>query len=107
MLTGWFADYPDPVDFINILLDGANIPSQNNVNLALMDVPKFNDRMRQAARLTGRRGTRLSASSTWTSCGTSPWARCTTAPSASSSHRVGCYVYQPSGRMDLAAACLE
>ena len=32
VLNGWFADYPDPVDFINILLDGRNITSQNNVN---------------------------------------------------------------------------
>ena len=36
VLIGWIADYPDPVDFINILLDGNNIAPQNNNNLALM-----------------------------------------------------------------------
>ena len=40
MLIGWFADYPDPVDFINILLDGRNILSQNNVNVALHGRPE-------------------------------------------------------------------
>ena len=32
---GWIADYPDPVDFINILFDGKNIHPQNNNNVAL------------------------------------------------------------------------
>src|SRR4051812_35899857 len=48
-MTGWIADYPDPVDFINILLEGSNIHPQNNVNLALMDIPSFNERMQKAA----------------------------------------------------------
>ena len=30
---GWFADYPDPYDFINILLDGRTIGPKNNINL--------------------------------------------------------------------------
>ncbi|HEY7605031.1 MAG TPA: ABC transporter substrate-binding protein, partial [Gaiellaceae bacterium] len=53
VLNGWFADYPDPVDFINTLLDGNNIHAQNNVNVPLMDVPKFNTAMRAASQLSG------------------------------------------------------
>ena len=29
MSIGWFADYPDPYDFINILLDGRTIAAKN------------------------------------------------------------------------------
>ena len=50
VLNGWFADYPDPVDFINILLDGRNITSQNNVNVPLMNVAAYDERMEQAER---------------------------------------------------------
>ena len=33
-LQAWGADYPDPVDFIDILLDGRNIQAENNNNNA-------------------------------------------------------------------------
>jgi ABC-type transport system substrate-binding protein len=50
---GWFADYPDPYDFINILLDGRTIVAKNNINTAYFDVPAYNRKMDAAARLTG------------------------------------------------------
>ena len=50
---GWFADYPDPYDFINILLDGRTIAAKNNINLSYFDVPAYQKRMDAAARLTG------------------------------------------------------
>jgi ABC-type transport system substrate-binding protein len=52
-LIGWIADYPDPYDFINILLDGTRISESNNVNTAYFDDPKYNAKMHAAARLSG------------------------------------------------------
>ena len=34
-LIGWLADYPDPFDFINVLMDGDNIQESNNYELRL------------------------------------------------------------------------
>lgn len=50
---GWFADYPDPYDFINILLDGRTIGPRNNINTAYFNVSAYNRKMDAAARLTG------------------------------------------------------
>ena len=52
-LIGWFADYPDPYDFINILLYGKHIAKANNVNTAYFNDPVFNRRMEQAQLTTG------------------------------------------------------
>ena len=52
-LIGWFADYPDPYDFINILLSGKTIAKANNINTAYFNDPVFNKRMDQASRLLG------------------------------------------------------
>ena len=38
-LIGWLADYPDPFDFINVLLDGDNIQEANNNELRLPEQP--------------------------------------------------------------------
>ncbi len=53
VLGGWFADYADPYDFIDILLNGANIHESNNNNLAYLNVPALNKRMAEANALTG------------------------------------------------------
>lgn len=50
---GWFADYPDPYDFINILLDGRTIAAKNNINTSYFNVPAYQRKMDAAARLTG------------------------------------------------------
>ena len=50
---GWFADYPDPYDFINILLDGRTIGPKNNINTAYFNKPAYNRKMDAAARLAG------------------------------------------------------
>ena len=52
-LIGWFADYPDPYDFINVLLSGKTIAKENNVNTAYFNDPVFNRRMERAALTTG------------------------------------------------------
>jgi ABC-type transport system substrate-binding protein len=52
-LIGWLADYPDPFDFINVLMDGNNIQESNNSNYAYLNVAKYNKAMNDAARLSG------------------------------------------------------
>lgn len=50
---GWVADYPDPFDFINVLLDGGNIQESNNSNYAYFDDARFNKQMNDFAKLSG------------------------------------------------------
>jgi len=52
-LVGWNQDYPDPYDFLNILLDGNNIHADNNNNLAYFNNGKVNKLLEAANRLTG------------------------------------------------------
>jgi len=54
LAIGWQADYPDPSNFINVLLDGRNIPDQGSSNnAALFNSPKFDKLMDAAAKLSG------------------------------------------------------
>jgi ABC-type transport system substrate-binding protein len=50
---GWCSDYPDPYDWINILLYGKSIQAENNVNYSYFNDPKWNNKMEKAARLVG------------------------------------------------------
>src|SRR5215213_7362254 len=50
---GWCQDYPDPYDFINILLYGGFIQPENNVNYSYFNEKKWNKRMEAASRLVG------------------------------------------------------
>jgi peptide/nickel transport system substrate-binding protein len=52
---GWCSDYPDPYDWINILLYGKSIQAENNVNYSYFNDAKWNRKMEQAARLVGPR----------------------------------------------------
>ena len=52
-MIAWFADYPDPYDFINVLLDGNNIQQSNNSNYSYLNNPAYNKRMNDAAKLSG------------------------------------------------------
>ena len=73
MSIGWFADYPDPYDFINILLDGRTIAAKNNVNVSYFNVPAYQKKMDAArAARRRRRGTGPTGRSTSTSPATSP-----------------------------------
>ena len=51
--SGWAADYPDPSNFINVLLDGTRIQATNNVNESYFNDPAYNRRMAAAYRLAG------------------------------------------------------
>jgi len=50
---GWVADYADPYDFINVLLDGRNLQASNNNNFSYFNDAKYNQKMAQAALLAG------------------------------------------------------
>jgi peptide/nickel transport system substrate-binding protein len=52
-IESWLADYADPFDFIDILLNGKNIQDANNNNYAYFDDPKFIKKMNAAAALSG------------------------------------------------------
>jgi ABC-type oligopeptide transport system substrate-binding subunit len=50
---GWCSDYPDPYDWLNILLFGGGIQAENNVNYSYMNIPKWNAKMAAAAKTVG------------------------------------------------------
>lgn len=50
---GWCSDYPDPYDWLNILLYGPSIQSDNNVNYSYMNIPKWNAQLARAAKMVG------------------------------------------------------
>jgi peptide/nickel transport system substrate-binding protein len=52
-IAGWNQDYPDPYDFIDVLLNGNNIHATNNNNLAYLNVPALNAKMAAANKLSG------------------------------------------------------
>jgi peptide/nickel transport system substrate-binding protein len=51
--SGWGADYPDPYNFINVLLDGRKIQATQNVNESYFNNPSYNQKMERASRLSG------------------------------------------------------
>lgn len=52
-IAAWCADYSDPFDFINVLLDGRSIRAKNNLNSSYLNDPSLNKAMDSAASLTG------------------------------------------------------
>jgi ABC-type oligopeptide transport system substrate-binding subunit len=53
VFAGWFADYADPYDFLDILLNGKNIHEANNNNLAYFSNASVEKQMAAANALTG------------------------------------------------------
>jgi len=52
-LGGWNQDYPDPYDFLNVLLSGDFIHENNNNNLAYFSDPAINKKLNEANKLSG------------------------------------------------------
>ena len=52
-LVGWNQDYPDPYDFLDVLLNGNNIHADNNNNLAYFNNGRINKLLERANRLVG------------------------------------------------------
>jgi peptide/nickel transport system substrate-binding protein len=109
-LIGWFADYPDPSDFINLLLDGSTIQAANNVNWAYFDDPEYNRKLAAAAKLTGNARYRAyGALDVDIMRNAVPWAPVYNATVREYvSSRVGCYQFHAVwGSLNYAAACLR
>jgi ABC-type oligopeptide transport system substrate-binding subunit len=105
----WGADYADPFDFVNVLLDGTKIQAANNNNYAYFNNPKFNTEMRRASLLTGApRYTAYGNLDVNIMEQAVPWA-----PRANANNRMlvskrfGCFTYSAIYTVDLAAACLK
>lgn len=52
-VIGWQADYADPYDFLNVLLDGRKIRDANNINFSYFNSPLYNRKLDAASRLSG------------------------------------------------------
>lgn len=106
---GWIADYPDPYDFLNILLDGNNIQATNNVNFAYFDEEEWNRKMVEAAKLTGdERYARYGELDVEMARDAAPWAATFVGNNRDFfSKRIGCQVYQPVYGMSLAPLCIR
>ena len=52
VIVGWIADYPDPLDFLD-LFDGTTIRAKNNTDWSYFDSPTYNHKLTAAARLSG------------------------------------------------------
>src|SRR3954451_1204022 len=106
---GWIADYADPYDFINVLLYGGNLHASNNNNVAYFNDPKYNKAMNTAAGLSG--------SGRYKAYGNldiammkdnPPWAaRNNFNDRVLLSGRVGCFTFNATYSVDLAALCIK
>jgi ABC-type oligopeptide transport system substrate-binding subunit len=75
VFAGWFADYADPYDFVDILLNGQNIHEANNNNLAYFHNAAVEKQMKAANALTGdKRGAAYAALDKNITNNYAPWA---------------------------------
>jgi oligopeptide transport system substrate-binding protein len=97
VLVGWNQDYPDPYDFIDVLLNGENIHDQNNNNLAYFNVPSINKEMAAANKLSGdKRYAAYGALDVKITNNYAPWAAYDNRNEREFvSSRVGGYLFQP------------
>src|SRR6476619_7334654 len=106
---GWIADYADPYDFINVLLYGGNLHASNNNNVAYFNDPKYNKAMTTAASLSG--AARYKAYGNLDVAmmkDNPPWAaRHNFTDRVLLSGRVGCFTFNATYSVDLAALCIK
>jgi peptide/nickel transport system substrate-binding protein len=112
MLGDWTADYPDPYDFINVLLYGAAADKPGSQNLGGFDSPRFDARMNNAATLTGSARTtayaNLDASLMRTQAPIVPLAIVYQPTLVSHNVRIHCQLFLPQvAGLDLATSCLR
>ncbi len=105
--SAWGADYNDPYDFINILLDGTQIGPTGNNNDAYFSDPKFNTLMHKASLLFGdTRDAAYNQLDQQLMSENPPWA-----PILNRTNRIfvsshlGCFLYNPVFEVDFAAVC--
>ena len=106
---GWIADYADPYDFINVLLSGDSLHASNNNNVAYFNDPTYNKQMRSAALLSGQsRYTAYGNLDVSMMAKNPPWAaRNNFNDRILLSGRVGCFTYNSTYSLDLAALCIK
>jgi peptide/nickel transport system substrate-binding protein len=106
---GWLADYADPYDFINVLLCGCSLHTDNNNNVAYYNNAKFNTAMTKASLLSG--SARYSAYGTLDDqmfAQDPPWAAYANINDRLVlSSRVGCFTFNATYSLDLAAVCIK
>jgi len=105
----WGADYADPYDFINVLLDGRNIQDSNNNNFSYFNDPKFNKQMTEASLLSGPSRYKAYGNLDVAMMQQAvPWA-----PRANANNRMllskraGCFAYSAIYTVDIAALCVN
>ena len=105
----WTADYPDPYDFVNVLLSGDSLRDANNNNISYFNDPKYNSSMRSASKLTGApRYATYGGLDMDISQNAVPWAvRAWGTDRIFVSARTGCFVHSNVYSFDLAAVCLK
>jgi ABC-type transport system substrate-binding protein len=98
---GWVGDYPDPDDWLNVLLQSAVFPA--------FDDPVWKARLAHAASLSGpKRYLAYGRLDAELARDAAPWIAYANRKSvAFLSARVGCRVYQPVYGIDLAALCIR
>ena len=109
-IEGWGADYADPYNFLNVLLDGRRIQATNNVNTSYFNDPAYNRRMEQVSRLSGDARyngyAQLDADISRNAAPMAPFIN--TNAKILVSQNVGCYTYSTvGGSTNLAAVCLK
>jgi peptide/nickel transport system substrate-binding protein len=104
----WLADYADPVDFINVLLNGDAIGDTGNTNFSYFDDPAWNKRLAAAALATGKNRANLYAqidAGLAASAPLVPFGFPTQRDFFSA--RIGCQTFSPAYGMDLGKLCLR
>jgi peptide/nickel transport system substrate-binding protein len=106
---GWLADFPDPYDFLNILLHGDSILPKNGDNFAYFDNKSYNDQMDEAATKTGsERAQAYGDIATSMKTDQAPWAAWSNQTNYDFfSSRIGCQLWEPAYGMDIAALCVR
>jgi len=106
---GWIADYADPYDFINVLLSGDSLHASNNNNVAYYNDPTFNKQMIDASNLSGApRYKAYGNLDVNMMLKNPPWApRNNFNDRILVSSKVGCFTFNSTYSVDLAALCLK
>jgi peptide/nickel transport system substrate-binding protein len=106
---GWIADYIDPFSFIGALLQGNSIQETENVNVSYFNIPKYNNAINAAGRLSGpKRFTAFGKldRTIMTANDAVPWAPYQNFVNRDFfSKHVGCYLYSGVFQHDIAALC--
>jgi ABC-type oligopeptide transport system substrate-binding subunit len=106
--TGWYADYPNPIDFLR-QLDGRTIRASGNFNLAYFNDPGYNAKLDAATALLppareialGRLDVRMART-------TAPWAAIANDRTHDFfSDRIGCQRWNAIFGLDLSSLCIR